>query len=312
MTLKSPLTAARPLLVLLLTTLVLSACSKEGLYQMAMDREKSQAGLESREMTINGMDIAYLESERREGQDSLVLVHGFGANNLNWLRMARHLKDHYHIIAPDLPGHGQSTQDPELNYSIDSQVDNLAALLDQLDVDSAHLAGNSMGGAIVAMFGAAHPERTRSLALLNPAGIQEHPSELDQRLEDGENPLVVNDPDDYSQLLDFVMEERPFIPWPISSVMAEKAAANQDINRKIFQDIRGGSSEDFREHLTRIQAPTLILWGARDRVLNAANAEVFDSLIPDSRVVIFDDIGHVPMIEAPERTAKAIHSITGQ
>lgn len=304
--------AAHPLITLLLVTLVLTACSKQDIYQAAIDREKDKAGLQSHQMTVNGMDIAYLASERQEGQETLVLVHGFGANNLNWLRMAQYLKDDFHIIAPDLPGHGQSTQDPSLDYSIEQQVENLSAILTQLDVDAAHLAGNSMGGAIVAMYGAAYPERTRSLSLLNPAGIQEHPSEMDERLAEGENPLVVNNKEDYKRLLDFVMEDRPFIPWPISTVMAEKAVANQDINRKIFDDIRGGSPEDFRKHLGRIEAPTLVLWGKRDRVLDAANAEVFSQLIPDSQVVLFDDIGHVPMIEAPERTAAEILRMTGQ
>ncbi|TVP52988.1 MAG: alpha/beta fold hydrolase, partial [Halomonadaceae bacterium] len=282
MRLYSSVTAARPLILLLITALVLVACSREGIYHAAMDREKSMASMESRTLQVDGMDIAYLESPRREGQETLVMVHGFGANNLNWLRLARHLQQDYHLIAPDLPGHGQSTQDLSLNYSIEHQVENLAAILKALDLDNVHLVGNSMGGAIVALYGAVYPEHTLSLSLLNPAGIQDHPAELDERIEAGNNPLVVDDPANYSDLMDFVMEQRPFIPWPISGVMAQRAAANQEINRKIFEDIRGGSADEFRELLPRIEAPTLVLWGEEDRVLSAKNAPVFGELISTS------------------------------
>lgn len=301
-----------PIFLLLALTLLFSACSREDIYDAAINREMAQAGLEARDMQVDGMHIAYLEGPRREGQDTLVMVHGFGANNLNWLRLARHLKEDFHLIAPDLPGHGQSTQNPELNYSIDNQVENLAAILKALEVNQAHLVGNSMGGAIIAMYGAAYPERTLSLSLLNPAGIVEHPAELDQRLEAGDNPLVVKDAADYSSLLDFVMEKRPFIPWPITSVIAERAAANQDINQKIFADIREGSAEQFRESLKRIDAPTLVLWGDQDRVLSPRNAPVFGQLIGQSRVVILEGVGHVPMVEVPESTAAEIHIIAGK
>jgi len=298
----------RQLLTLILAALLLSACSSTqySLHDAAIDREIRKAGLEAGEINVNGKDIAYLESDGRGEQPALVLVHGFGGDSNNWLRLSRQLNGDYHIVVPDLPGHGNSTQDPALEYGIPDQVEYLAAILRALEVPEAHMAGNSMGGAIVTLYAARFPEQVNSLSLINPAGVHEHPSELDGYLDKGENPLVVNQPSDYSDLLDFVMEKRPFIPWPVSSVMAEKAAANRDINQKIFADMRAGSMDEFREALPQVKAPTLILWGGKDRVISADNAQVFDALIPDSRVVIFDDIGHVPMIEVPDRTADAM------
>src|SRR5690606_1863309 len=102
------------------------------------------------------------------------------------------------------------------------------------------------------------------------------------------------------------MEERPFIPWPILDVMAQQAVANKPLNEKIFADMKANLMEEatvFQDRMALIQAPTLILWGKEDRVLDYRNADVFERLIPSSRKVILEHIGHVPMVEVPEQTA---------
>ena len=86
--------------------------------------------------------------------------------------------------------------------------------------------------------------------------------------------------------------------------MAEKAVKNKTINEKIFSDLTGAHQYVFQEELKKITAPTLILWGAEDRLVHVDNAKIFNQLIPHSKKVILDGIGHVPMLEAPEKSSK--------
>ena len=300
------------IITLLLSIMLLAGCSsmQQSIHDAAINYETSAAGLESQALTFEYGELSILRTpELRDNRQTLILVHGFGANKENWLKLAQQLEGEYNSVAPDLPGHGDSVQNLELNYGIPHQAGRLMQLLDRLGIEHAHLAGNSMGGAIVAVAAAEYPERVTSLSLLNTAGIHEHPAELDRHLARGENPLVLDDPSDYDELMAFAMNEPPFIPWPVSAVMAREAYRNRDINRKIFEDMEADRERDFRAILARIQAPTLVLWGADDRIIDAANAPLVAEAIPDSRLKILADIAHMPMIEAPEKTAGLMRAL---
>lgn len=301
-------TIARKRLLAVLTVLVavmLSACSstKHKLYNWALEHERDKAGLTVRQIEVNGMSIALLESTPAEEKGTLVLVHGFAANKENWIRFAAHLSDVYRVVAIDLPGHGESSKDVALSYDIDDQVRYLHDILGQMGIGKFHMAGNSMGGAISSLYAATYPEQLGAVILMSPGGIYEYESELHRQLRDGKNPLIVNTADDFDALMDFALEKKPFIPWPITSVLAEKAVANRAINEKIFADIRENHRYVFQEELKKVQAPTLILWGREDRVIAVENAAIFKRLIPGSRTVVIDEVGHAPMIEIPEESA---------
>lgn len=300
------------LLATALLALSVSGCAdiRKNLHDWAIGTEIKRAGLEERDIDLDDKRIAYLQSESpSEDQEVILMVHGFAANKQNWLRLAREFRDDYHVIALDLPGHGDSIQDPDLSYGIGDQANHVAAFMDALDLSSAHLIGSSMGGAIVSVLASTHPERVRTLTLMAPAGVREHSSELDEYLAEGRNPLIIDDTDGFDELMDFVMEERPFIPWPVGRVIAERHMANQDINQVIFEDIRRNADADFRKILVNIEAPTLVLWGEKDRVINVANANVMREHIPDVRVEVLEGIGHAPMIEATETSARHIRRL---
>lgn len=294
--------------LLLALPLLFSGCSdiRYGIYEAMIGLEHLRAGVSADTMDVNGKKIAYLKNGGAPEKPALVLLHGFSASKENWVRFAGHLTDRFRILAPDLPGHGDSTKSFSLSYDIADQADYLEQILAALNIDKCHLAGNSMGGAIACLFAARHADRVLSLTLLNSAGIYEHESQLTKMLKHKKNPFIVNNKDDFDALVAFAMEKHPFIPWPIKSVFAEKIMANRAINKKIFKDIyQGRQDRDFREKLPRIQAPTLIIWGRQDRLIHVDNSAIFEKLIPDARRRVLDGIGHMPMIEAPGETAKA-------
>ncbi|MCH8499957.1 MAG: alpha/beta fold hydrolase [Marinobacter sp.] len=294
------------LLLLLVLALTLAGCSRQTLFDTAMNHERRAAGLEVHTLQIQDgqITISYATNAPQAERDTILLIHGFGANKENWHRMARHLTADYNVYALDLPGHGASSKPLDLPYGVVDQVGYVLQAMDALAVKQAHIAGNSMGGAISAAFARVHPDRVITVTLFNPAGSTRYPAELDDYLARGENPLVVEKRGDFKRLMAFALEERPFIPWPLTSVLEDRAMANEEINNIIFAALRtSGETGSLEDEMPYIQAPTLIIWGDQDRVLNYRNAEVFNDLIPDSRKVILPNIGHAPMIETPKVSA---------
>ncbi|PTB93549.1 alpha/beta hydrolase [Marinobacter sp. B9-2] len=301
------------LFFILTVSLLLSACSRQGIYETAIGLERSSAGLEADTVAVGDLDIAYLRNHQTVNGDTIVMIHGFGANKDNWTRLAGHLTDDFNVYAIDLPGHGESSKPLDIGYRLEDQARYVAKILEALSVEDAHIMGNSMGGAITALYAANYPGKVKSAVLFDPAGILEYESELVDLVMEGDNPLIPKKPGDFERLMEFALEKEPFVPWPIMGVMEERAIANRNINEVIFAAIRdAGFESDFRNAITRIQAPVLIIWGKEDRVINYRNGEVFAAAIPNARLELMDGIGHAPMVEAPAESAELFRTFIGQ
>lgn len=266
-----------------------------------LDLERSSAGLERKEIDLpDGTHFVYLEGGAGE---PLMLIHGFGANKDSFDRLAKYLTPHYHVVIPDLIGFGESGHPPNADYSPIPQAERLRALATALGISTLHLAGSSMGGQIAMSFAVAHPEEVRSLLLIDAAGVWSAPeSELPAIVKStGKNPLLVQNEDDFANLLPFVMNDPPFIPRPILNVMAQERIKNFDLETKIFKQIVADSIE---ERVRGLSTPTLIVWGEKDRTINVAAAEILHKLLPNSEVIIMPNVGHMPAIERPQQTAE--------
>ena len=251
---------------------------------------------------MGDLSIHYYEGGPSSAQ-TILMVHGFAANKDNWLRFARHLSQDYRVIALDLPGFGASDK-PAGSYDVGTQTERLASVIDTLGIEQLHLIGNSMGGHISALYAARYPHRTLSLALLDNAGISSpQPSELMQRLQRGEpNPLVVKSTEDFQRLLDFIFVQPPYLPESLKGYFAEQAIANSAHYDQVFAHLIERYIA-LEPELPKIQAPTLIIWGAEDRALHVSSVEVMQPLLRKPSVVIMPDTGHAPMIERAELTA---------
>lgn len=265
--------------------------------------ETHLAGLSSQVVTAGELDFAYYDGGPKLGE-TIVMVHGFGADKDNWLRMARHFSSRYHVVVPDLPGFGESSR-PTGSYDVGTQAERLADFIQALGVGKVHLVGNSMGGHIVALYAARYPDRVRSLALFDNAGVTApHKSELFDLLEQGRpNPLVVTRVSDYDRLMDFVFVDPPVLPAPLKRYLADRAIANQVHYEAVFQQLVQRYIP-LEPELPKIQAPTLLLWGDKDRVLDVSSLDVMKPLIPHASTVVMKDCGHAPMIERPAETAR--------
>lgn len=262
-----------------------------------------QADLNTKRLTVGDLSIHYYQGGPSDGE-TILMVHGFGASKDNWLRLARHFTEGYQVIALDLPGFGDSSK-PYASYDIGTQVERLAAFTQALQIKKLHLIGSSMGGHISALYAARYPEQILSLALLANAGIDSpQKSELIERLERGEaNPLIVKTAQQFEQLLALIFVEVPSMPERLQQALAERSIADSTHNERVFAQLVSRYIP-LEPVLPKIQAPTLLLWGAQDRVLHVSSIEAMRPLLQRPSVVIMQDCGHAPMLERPEETAE--------
>ena len=289
------------LAVLLIAPVVIYFVFPGVLYAVSMGMARKDAGLEKKTVPIQDHDIVYLEGGKG---DTILLVHGFSADKDNWTRLAKSLTPDYHVVALDLPGFGESTKLQDRSYNIASQVLRLDRFVTELKLDKFHIAGNSMGGSISGRYAVHFPDKVVSLGLFNTGGVYScEKSEMMKRVEKGENPLLIETPEQYDGMLEFVFVQTPTIPGSVKKFLVKKAIADKAFNEKILKEI-------FQEmyimeaDLSKIKADTLILWGDTDRLIDVSCTKTLEKGIKKSTTVVMKDCGHLPMLERPEETAK--------
>lgn len=269
--------------------------------RLAVASWRRDAGLSWHKVNVGDHEIAYLEGGRGE---TVVLLHGFGADKDNWTHFAGHLTANYHVVAPDLPGFGESTYVAGASYRMADQAQRVKAFAEALGLDRFHIAGNSMGGEIAGRFAVMFPGKVLSLTLVDCTGVSSPvPSDMVVRASKGEPlPLVVGSVEDFDRRMQFLFVQEPKIPGLIKRVLAEEERARQKTNETILAQIIP-ELDDLEPDLGQIKAPTLVLWGDHDRMRDVSSVQVLQKGIPGVKTVIFRDCGHVPMSERPEETA---------
>lgn len=218
----------------------------------------------------------------------------------------------YRVMAVDLPGFGYS--DKPGGYTMQSYVDFVEAWLDLHCVERAALVGNSMGGAIATAFAALKPERTGAAVLVDPGGFGREVTWL-LRLA---GLRVV-------RLLPRRLSRRQ-VRRGLRRVVADRSRIEEeDVERIVALDRLPGTRDAFLEIARsaiglrgvradqgvagvapRISAPTLVVWGDRDRIIPPSHAQVAAEAIPGARLAILDGCGHCPQLEDPERFTEVV------
>lgn len=272
------------------------------LKKRATDSERKTAGLAQKRVQVGDHEIIYLEGGHGE---TILLLHGFGANKDNWTRFAKFISPAYHVVALDLPGFGESTCREDASYRIADQAKRLTQFADAIGLKKFHILGNSMGGHIAARYTVMFPERVLTLGLFDSGGVRSPiPSELVKRLSRGEpNPLVAGSVEEYDQLIKFVFSTPPEIPTFVKRLLVEEAQKHKASNQRIFQQI-SNENMALEPDLPKIKTRTLVLWGDQDRVIDVSSVPILKKGLSNSTSVIMHNCGHVPMIERPKEAAE--------
>ncbi len=260
--------------------------------------------LSEKSVVVDGITWPYLEGGPGDGP-IVIMIHGFGGDKDNWSLYARYFTKRFRVIAPDLPGFGENIRDPKLRYGGPEQAERLDAFLTELGLDDIHLTGSSMGGLIVLAYALSYPNRVRTLTLINSAGVtSKNESELELAIAAGQNPLLATSLGDLDRLTDFIMHRRIPSPKFMKQAMLDVQLEHFELLSQIFwttaEEALDGS---MTERLGELAMPTLIIWGRHDRLVDVSCTEVMTAAIPDNRVVILEDAGHMPILECPQETA---------
>jgi pimeloyl-ACP methyl ester carboxylesterase len=259
------------------------------------------SGLTKKSVLVDDHRIVYLEGG---SGDTVVLLHGIFSEKDHWVDFARSLTGKYRIIIPDIPAFGESTRLSDASYDYADQVLRLKAFFDALELGPFHIAGNSMGGTLAALYSLEQPERIKSLAFIGaPHGIKTPlPSSMDDLIEQGKFPLVVRTAEEFESMLDLLFFKRPFLPYPILKESMDAGIRQADDNEKIFrQQLKDRYL--LHEKLQHIKHPLLTLWGEGERIFHPSGAQVLKEIQPEHTLVVMSEAGHLPQMEKPRETA---------
>lgn len=267
------------------------------------------AGVTSKEVVVDDHTWPYLEGGSGE---TVLLVHGFGMDRDFWGELLPALTKKYRVIAPDLPGFGDSTKIPGAGYGIPAQAKRLNAFTEMLGLEQFHLVGFSMGGGIAGYYAGEHPERVKSLVLISALGADTPvESETEKLVKQGKKPLIFRDGEGFDVMVSMAYLHPPKIPGPIRKYLAAIGAENYGLHERIFDDLSMEGVGVLKTWLPKISAKTLILWGAKDAIVDVSCAGEFKKGIRDSRAVIIPEAGHMVYLEKPAESITAVMDFLG-
>ena len=262
---------------------------------------------------VNTIELGaeHRSQDGRHGGQPLVFVHGLSGSWPNWLEQLPAFAEQHRVIALDLPGFGHSPM-PNETISISGYARMLDRLLDQLEIDAAAVVGNSMGGFIGAELAIAFPQRVERLVLVSAAGISTHGHRGSvrvlpamRRLERilmasgawaaSKSDAVTRRARLRDAALGVVVRHPGRLPAALAAEQVRGAG-----KPGFVQGLEAVLDYEIRERLREIACPTLIVWGDSDRLINVRDADVFAELIPNSRKVVYEDTGHMAMLERPQ------------
>lgn len=273
-----------------------------------LDLKTKYANSESEFLELDGMPVHY----RDEGQGfPIVLVHGTGASLHTWEAWTDDLERDYRVIRMDLPAFGLTGPHPGRDYTLDAYVSFLDGFVEKLNLESFHLAGNSLGGNIAWLYAARHPDKVAKLVLLDPGGY--HPGS--GRKSPGAIGLAKTPV--LNQLIK-IITPRSLVEDNLLSVYHDDSKVTEELidqyfeltlrpgNRQAFIDRAKTPAVDHTDELKNIEAPTLIIWGAEDTWIDPDHAGFFLEAIPQAKLEMMKEVGHIPMEEAPEASVQIL------
>jgi pimeloyl-ACP methyl ester carboxylesterase len=272
----------------------------------------------SRFIEVNGQQVHVRDEGPHDDPAPIVLLHGTSASLHTWQGWAEGLREQRRVIRVDLPGFGITGPNRQQDYSIERYVLFVRSVLDQLGVDRFVLAGNSLGGQIAWATAAALPGRVERLILVDSAGypFSSFNGEVPIGFRIARTPVLR----EVAQfLLPRGLVERslrnlygdPSKVTPqlvdLYSDMARRPGNREALGRRLEQQARDPDPALLRN----VKAPTLVLWGGKDRLLPPQLGQRFVRDIPGARLVVFDDLGHLPQEEDPQRTLAEVKRFLG-
>jgi pimeloyl-ACP methyl ester carboxylesterase len=293
-------------LIITVAVIVLIAAAGAWLWTPDLSRQRLETAYlraPSDMIEIAGAQL-HVRADGPESAPAVILIHGFGSSLHTFEGWAQGLQSDFQVIRIDLPGSGLSPPDPTGRYDDGRAFELLDALMAHYGLERASLVGNSVGGRIAWSYAAEYPDRVDRLVLVAPDGFASTGFEYDEAPEVG---AVTN-------IMRFVLP-RFLVRMNLVQSYGDPERLEDQTVQRYYDLLRAPGARqaliarmeqtilrDPRPRLPGITAPTLLVWGEKDGLIPVANAQDYLGLLPDARLETFDDLGHLPQEEAPERS----------
>ncbi|HQR84472.1 MAG TPA: alpha/beta hydrolase [Polynucleobacter sp.] len=256
--------------------------------------------LTTKSIAIDAGSISYLQG----GQGpSVLLLHGLFGQKEQWTDMACALANQgFNVIAPDLPGYGQSSAYSIAIYQLESQVKTLQRFMRSVGGKSFHIAGNSMGGAIAGLYANQYPQEIKSVAFIGaPLGIITWSDQVRDSIFRGVNPFIPIDPAQLDLEMDLLFAKPPVISDDIKTQLLQEYLNNNRHYQQVWNIVNFYG--DTLKRLPNQPLPTFILWGEDDGIFNISGLPVLKKKFPHSQSHRMANVGHLVMLEQPVKIA---------
>jgi len=258
---------------------------------------------DSRFLVIDNILVHY----RDQGEGTpVLLLHGAFSSLHTYDVWTDYLLDNgFRVIRYDLPGFGLTGSRLDKDYSMDMYKRSLLAVMDGLNLDNCHIVGNSLGGWLAWEFALSYPERINRIVLIASAGFLDEKS-IPLPFKMAKTPFI-------NKIIKYVVKKTVFEqfvrqvygdPDRVDTSLIERYydLFSREGNPDAFLNLCNQKPKDNTHKLKKITNETLIIWGDRDAWIPVENAYRFNIQMPNSKLIIYEGIGHVPMEEIPELT----------
>ena len=274
-------------------------------FQNVLQQERAWAGLQSKTLKVGDITWSYSEGGQA-GKPIVILIHGLAGSRDNWNRVARALTANYHVIIPDLPASGETQVSKDFDYSVPNVTEKLRRFVEAANLTSpAHIAGHSLGGSIAMLYAGQYPFETKSLFLIDAAGVYKAATTPYLKDPNHIKNMIVSKKGDFNFLMQQVMFTPPFIPKEIAQAQEKMMIGQAEQTQKMVDQLivlnKLYTPDSFALLARSIDAPTLILWGKQDKIINVEVAPELKSLLKNAQTpIILDNVGHMPILEADQ------------
>ncbi|MBJ9954556.1 MULTISPECIES: alpha/beta hydrolase [unclassified Acinetobacter] len=277
--------------------------------QSVLQQERAWAGMETKRVKVGDIDWAYSEGGPA-GKPTLMLVHGLAGSRDNWNRVARYLTQYYHVIIPDLPGQGDSKVPSDFDYSLPNLTEKLRRFAEAIKVENGlNVAGHSMGGSISLLYAAQYPVDTKSLFLIDSAGVFKSANTPYLKDPTTLRNMIVSKPGDFDRLMKIATNLPPFIPKELKDsqekLMISQSANTTKLVEQLIVMSKLFTPDSFAIAARSIDQPVLIAWGDKDQIINVEAAAELKGLLKNAQEpVILKGVGHLPLLEQEQLLIK--------
>lgn len=273
------------------------------LLQANIKREAMAAHLDTH--AVQAGDTHWVYYEGGEGP-TIVLLHGFAADRDIWLKTAKELTPHFHLIIPDLPGWGDSSRDSAASYTVEAQAARLDSFVGTLGLQRFVLVGHSTGGAIAAVYASEHPDHVRGLALMDSFGLKTSPSATDRDAA-GKDPFIYDDRAGFERAMSLAFDKPLDLPGRIVDVLVKRNQRDRTFIERRFRELRDPARGlVVQSRLGHLPMPVMGLWCHGDRIVDVSALDSLRNGLSASSAIsssVINGCNHMPMLEKPQQTA---------